>query len=385
MEKSKDKTTQIKKEAFGRSGASLKMGIIGLQQSGKTSTFELLSKLQSKDEKPAGEGKLKAEVTDPRLDKLSTFYDKTKTLPILNIIDLSSGIYSPDEGLGAELLSKIPAVDGIFQIIKTFEEENEEIDPIKDLETVKADFIGKDKSLIEKKLFELEKGMKRGDSKFQKDAKEEKEVLEKVLKIYANNGYIKENEWTNQEMEILNSHLFLTTKPVVYLINLSEKDFLSKKNKWLAKINQWVIKNGGGKLVPFSVAYEMSLFDDSVEPKAEIIKETGVDSSLRKIINAGYQSLDLIHFFTVGEQFIKVWTIRTGYKAPQAAGILHSDFEKKYISAEIVNYVDLIAAGSEEEARQKGTMRVEGKTCEVLDGDIVYFKFNASDPVKKKK
>ena len=169
----------------------------------------------------------------------------------------------------------------------------------------------------------------------------------------------------------------------MYLINLSESDLLSKKNKWLGKINQWVTKNGGGKLIPYSVAYENKLYED-IEKQADIIKETGMESSLRKIINAGYSSLDLIHFYTIGENMIKVWTIRNGFKTPQAAGILHSDFEKKYISAEIVNYNDLIAVGSEEEARTQEKMRVEGKTYKVLDGDIIYFKFNASDPVKKK-
>ena len=185
-------------------------------------------------------------------------------------------------------------------------------------------------------------------------------------------------------MDILNSHLFLSTKPIVYLINLSEKDLVTKKNKWLGKINQWVIKNGGGKLIPYSVAYENKLYEEE-EKMHEIIKETGVDSSLKKIIIAGYQALDLVHFFTVGETMIKVWTIKPGYKAPQAAGVLHSDFEKKYISAEIVNYSDLLAAGSEEEARAQGKMKVEGKAYDVIDGDIINFKFNASDPVKKKK
>ncbi len=381
MEKNKDKSIPVKKESFGRSGASLKMGLIGLQQSGKTSTFELLSKLHSKDEKPATEGKIKAEVSDNRIDELAKFYKKIKTVPILNIIDLSANLYCPDEGLGAEFISKISSVDGIFQVLKVFEEEDVEIDPIKDLETVKEEFIAKDKLQIEKKLLELEKGMKKGDAKYQKEAKEEKDVLEKVLKIYLNNGNLKDNEWTSKEMETLNSYLFLTTKPVVYLLNLSEKDFLSKKNKWLAKINQWITKNGGGKIIPYSAAYEIKMNEEA--ENSELKNNTAV-SSLTKIINAGYSALDLIHFFTIGETMVKVWTIRSGFKAPQAAGILHSDFEKKYISAEIVNFVDLIAAGSEEEAKSQGKMRTEGKLYDVLDGDIVYFKFNSSDPVKKK-
>jgi obg-like ATPase 1 len=373
-----------KKEPFGRHGVSLKVGLLGLQNSGKTTTFDLLTTLQPETEKSKDTSKIKAEVSDSRIEKLCSFYKKISAPPLLNIIDLSANIKYQDNGLGAEMISSINQTDAILEIVKLFEEEGEEIDPIADLTSIKEEFINKDKQVIEKVIADSDKKMKKADSKTVAEIKEENAVLQKVLTIFENKQHIRSAEWTSKEMDVLNKYLFLTTKPIVYLLNLPEKDLLSKKNKWLAKVNSWINSNGGGKLIPYSVAYEQRLNEANEEEREKIIVETGADTSLKKIVNAAYSSLDLVHFFTVGETMVKVWTIKKGFSAPQAAGILHSDFEKKFISAEIVNYEDLIAAGSEEEARQSGKMRVEGKTCEVIDGDIVYFKFNASDPVKKK-
>jgi len=196
---------------------------------------------------------------------------------------------------------------------------------------------------------------------------------------------VRDSEWGYKEIDILNEHLFFTAKPVVYLVNLSEQDYIKKKNKWLGKIQAWINTHGGGKIIPYSVAYELKLFNVSPEEKEKIIKETGAESALPKIICSGYQALDLIHYFTCGEDEVKCWTIRKGLKAPQAAGVIHTDFERGFISADTMKWDDLNELGSEQEVKKEGKVRTEGKNYEVQDGDIIYFKFNVSDPGKKKK
>ena len=167
-------------------------------------------------------------------------------------------------------------------------------------------------------------------------------------------------------------------------MNLSEEDYLKKKNKYLAKIVKWIEANGGGKIVPYSASYELKLFNASKEEKEKIIKQTGSEGSLDKIITFGYSCLDLIHYFTAGTDEVKCWTLRIGTKAPQAAGIIHTDFERGFISADVMKYDDLKNLGSENEVKKEGKLKCEGKNYEVNDGDIIHFKFNVSDPKKKK-
>jgi obg-like ATPase 1 len=170
---------------------------------------------------------------------------------------------------------------------------------------------------------------------------------------------------------------------MVYLVNISEKDYINKKNKWLGNIAKWVQAHGGGKIIPYSVAFEIA-YDESTN-KEEFLKTKGAESALGKIIREGYHSLDLLHYFTAGSDEVKCWTYRKGLKAPQCAGIIHSDFERGFISAEVIKYDDLIACGNEAGVKKEGKVKNEGKTYEVQDGDIILFKFNVSDPTKKKK
>ncbi len=170
---------------------------------------------------------------------------------------------------------------------------------------------------------------------------------------------------------------------MVYLINVTEKDYISKKNKWLAKIVKWVGAHGGGKIIPYSVTFEQEY--QEAKDKEAFVKDKGISSALSKIINAGYSQLDLRHYFTAGEDEVKCWTFRKGIKAPQAAGIIHSDFERGFISADVFKYDDLIALENEQNVKKEGKIESKGKNYEVLDGDIIFFKFNVSDPNKKKK
>jgi len=169
---------------------------------------------------------------------------------------------------------------------------------------------------------------------------------------------------------------------MVYLVNVTETDYISKKNKWLAKIVKWVNSHGGGKILPYSVAFEQAY--EKATDKEAFVKEKGIDSAMGKIINAGYACLDLVHYFTAGSDEVKCWTMRKGTKAPQAAGIIHTDFERGFISADIMKYEDIILHGNEQAVKKDGKVETKGKTYEVQDGDIVLFKFNVSDPKKKK-
>lgn len=169
---------------------------------------------------------------------------------------------------------------------------------------------------------------------------------------------------------------------MVYLVNVTGNDYIRKKNKWLQKIVSWVNSHGGGKIIPYSVAFEQEYQNTS--DKEAFIKEKGIESALPKIINSGYQCLDLNHYFTAGADEVKCWTFRKGLKAPQCAGIIHTDFERGFINAEVMKYEDLIKYGSESNVKKEGLIDTKGKTYEVLDGDIIYFKFNVSDPKKKK-
>lgn len=170
----------------------------------------------------------------------------------------------------------------------------------------------------------------------------------------------------------------MTAKPVTYLVNLSERDFIRKKNKWLPKIKAWIdANNPGDPLIPFSVALEERLSSLSEEEKEEAQKEAGAQSSLGKIMQAGYTSLDLIRYFTCGPDEVRAWTIRKGSKAPQAAGVIHSDFENKFVCGEIMSYDDLKEHGSEAAVKAAGKLRQQGKPYEMMDGDIAYWKAGA--------
>jgi len=169
---------------------------------------------------------------------------------------------------------------------------------------------------------------------------------------------------------------------MVYLVNVSEKDYIRKGNKWLKKIFEWVNSHGGGKILPYSVAFEQS-YANAVDKEA-FIKEKGAESALGKLINEGYHTLDLLHYFTCGTDEVKCWTFRKGTLAPQAAGIIHGDFERGFISADIFKYEDFVLYENEAGVKKEGKIKNEGKTYEVCDGDCINFKFNVSDPKKKK-
>ena len=195
---------------------------------------------------------------------------------------------------------------------------------------------------------------------------------------------IRTGDWKHSDIYVINEHQLLTAKPCVFLCNLSEKDYARKKNKWLAKVHAWVQSHGGGTVIPFSGALEEKLVDMPEDEQKVYLSGLGenVSSALTKIIKTGFATINLIYFFTAGADEVKCWTIRKGFKAPQAAGTIHTDFERGFICAEVMAYDDLHEAGTEPEVKAKGKYRQEGKNYVVKDGDVIFFKFNVTSSKK---
>ena len=204
-----------------------------------------------------------------------------------------------------------------------------------------------------------------------------------------NNQDVRNGEWGPRDIEYLNKHLFLTSKPVIYLVNIGMEEYVKKQNKWLPKIQAWLKENGGGAMIPYSADFESQVIatcsdpDDPAE-KAKVAEELGAPSMIDRLIKAGYKNLQLVHYFTAGEDEVKCWTIRIGTKAPGAAGVIHTDFEKGFICADCMKFDDLDRLGSTQAVKDDGLYRQQGKEYVVLDGDILHFKFNVSNPAKNK-
>jgi len=217
----------------------------------------------------------------------------------------------------------------------------------------------------------------RGKAK-DKPAQEQDSCFEKALDLLKAGKHIRLADWKGSEIEILNEFRLLTSKPALYLVNLSEEDYIRKKNKWLAKIKAWVDAHGGGPIIPVSVAFEQAYASlETDEARAQFEKDKGAQSAIPKISRQGYHHLQLIHYFTSGADEVRCWTIQKGTKAPQAAGVIHTDFENGFIMAEVMSYEDFKAQGSEAACKAAGKFRMEGKQYIVQDGDIMHFKFNA--------
>ncbi|XP_076603489.1 obg-like ATPase 1 [Chaetodon auriga] len=258
------------------------------------------------------------------------------------------------------------------------------VDPVRDMEIIHEELRLKDEEMIGPIIDKLEKTAIRGGDK---KLKPEYDVMCKIKSwVLDEKKHVRYyHDWNDKEIEVLNKYLFLTSKPMIYLVNLSEKDYIRRKNKWLVKIKEWVDSHDPGALViPFSGSLENQIQDKSEEERQKYCTEHKTQSALSKIIKAGYAALQLEYFFTAGPDEVRAWTIRKGTKAPQAAGKIHTDFEKGFIMAEVMKFQDFKEEGSENAVKAAGKYRQQGRNYSVEDGDIIFFKFNAPNAPKKK-
>jgi len=306
----------------------------------------------------------------------------------LNVTDIAGLVKGASEGqgLGNAFLSHISACDAIFHMSRAFEDDDVthvegDVNPVRDLQIIMDELRFKDMEYVDAVHSKLAKMVERGEKKHA----HEFATLTKVKKLFEEDKkHIRFADWDGKEIEVLNQHLFLTSKPIVYLVNLSEKDFLRKKNKWLLKIKEWIDENDpGAALIPFSGTFELSLMDLSPEDRKAKLDELKTTSGLEKIILQGYKALNLMYYFTGGPDEVKAWTIQKGTKAPQAAGKIHTDFEKGFVMAEVMKFDDFKEEGSEAAVKAAGKYHQRGRNYVVEDGDIIFFKFNTGGLKKK--
>ncbi|KAL7750963.1 Obg-like ATPase [Sorochytrium milnesiophthora] len=401
------KVVKEEKIMLGRPSNNLKIGVVGLANVGKSTFFNAItnSSVLAANYPFAtidpSEGRVA--VPDTRFDHLCDMYKPASKVPAyLTVIDIAGLIKgaASGAGLGNAFLSHIRAVDGIFHVVRCFDDTDivhveEEVDPVRDLAIIQEELRLKDEEFLTKKLDEARKNVARlggqsgGGSVEAKAKREEFEILEKIHDWVANQKKdVRKGDWNNKEVEVINPLQLITAKPVIYLANLSEKDYARKKNKWLAKVKAWIdAENPGDLLIPFSAALENQLSEKASDEERKTHLATfgeNVQSALPKIIVSGYQALQLIYFFTAGADEVRAWTIRKGSKAPQAAGTIHTDFERGFIMAEVMRFDDLKELGSEAAVKAAGKYGQRGRDYVMEDGDIAFFKFNVTAQPKKR-
>lgn len=388
----KSKEAAPERPILGRFSSHLKIGIVGLPNVGKSTLFNTLTKLSIPAENfpfcTIEPNEARVNVPDERFEWLCKLYKpKSEVSAYLEVHDIAGLVRGAHQGqgLGNSFLSHIRAVDGIFHVLRAFDDPEvihveDSIDPVRDLEVITEELRLKDIEFIARKVEDIEKALKRSNDKHLKLELECCKKLEETLK---DGRDVRLGDWKSADIEFLNTFQLLSSKPVVYLVNMTEKDYQRKKNKWLPKIHNWVQEHGGEPIIPFSGVFEQKLVDMPADEAAVYCKENQLQSALTKIIKTGFSAINLIYFFTAGPDEVKCWQIRKQTKAPQAAGTIHTDFEKGFICAEVMKFEDLKELGTEAAVKAGGKYKQEGKTYVVQDGDIILFKFNVSSGGKK--
>ena len=360
-------------------------GIVGLPNVGKSTLFNALTESAAADaanypfctiEPNTG----RVAVPDPRLDRLAAIAQSAQILPTqLEFVDIAGLVRgaSKGEGLGNQFLGNIREVDAIAHVLRCFDDENithvdGDIDPIRDADTVDTELMLSDLDSLEKRMANLVKKARGQD----KDAKAMLALMEKLYQGLSDGKPARAIEGlTEAEQAIVPSMQLITAKPVLYVCNVEEGD-AATGNALTERVAERAASEGAAYVI-VSAAIESEIIALDESEKAEFLSDLGLEEAgLARLIRAGYGLLDLLTFFTAGPKEARAWTVRAGAKAPQAAGVIHTDFERGFIRAETISYDDYIACNGEAGAREAGKLRVEGSDYDVVDGDVFHFRFN---------
>lgn len=362
----------------------MEAGIVGLPNVGKSTLFNALTSSQGAESAnypfctiEPNEGIVP--VPDPRLDVISSHITTQKVIPaILKLVDIAGIVKgaSEGEGLGNKFLSHIREVDAIMQVVRCFEDDDVihvsgKIDPLDDIEIIEAELMLADIQTLENALNKAERTARSGDQ----DAKATVEIVTKCLEHLSKDKPLRSLGINDAELKYVHSYGLLTLKPVLYVANVSEDD-LNGENELVQRVRDYAAEANAG-VVHVCARLEAEIAELDEEDREEMLESVGLtEPSLAALAREAYATLGLQSYFTAGEKEVRAWTVPIGATAPQAAGVIHTDFERGFIRAEVFSLEDLQELGSEKEIRNAGRLRLEGKGYEMRDGDICHFLFN---------